>query len=62
MSGKRLTALILLAAVILLAGYDLFAVLQWDVDSTLSVVIWEASLKIPAIPFAAGFLCGHLFT
>lgn len=29
--------------------------------TTLSKAVWEASVKVPFVPFAAGLVMGHLF-
>ena len=41
--------------------YDLSALLLGGMNATISRVVIDASYDWPAIPFAVGFLCGHLF-
>lgn len=55
------TVVVIVATVVALTCYDVFAILAWGVDSTISRVILSASFNSPVIAFAAGFLCGHLF-
>lgn len=57
----RVTQWVVLGSCALLLGYDLFAVIQWGDAGTISDTIIAASQKSLAIPFAAGFLMGHLF-
>jgi hypothetical protein len=59
--GIKITSIIIGLAIVTLVGYDLFAVLKWGIDSTISLVIWNSSQRWPIIPFSAGVLCGHLF-
>ncbi len=56
-----LTAIIIIATVVILIAYDIFAVIKWGVQGTLSVVAYNAAKKYPMIPLWAGILIGHLF-
>lgn len=56
-----LTKLVIVLTIIILVLYDIFAFVKWGPPATLSFVVYDASLKLPIIPFAAGLLCGHLF-
>jgi len=51
---------IVIAAIILAGLVDLIFVLVGGSGETLSYEFWIVSKKYPAIPFALGFLCGHL--
>jgi hypothetical protein len=59
--GKIITSVIIGLTVVILVAYDLYAVLKWGIESTISLVIWHASQQWPIVPFSAGVLCGHLF-
>jgi hypothetical protein len=61
MNPKKLTQILLIALVIILIIYDIWA---WNVggtEATISWVTWEWATKYPAVPFGVGFVCGHLF-
>ena len=51
----------IISVVVLLALLDVVLFLQHGVDATFSRVIVHWAERNPAIAFAAGFLCGHLF-
>lgn len=57
----RCTALVLVALAVALTAYDVAACLWLPAGSTLSEVVLAGSRRYPALPFAAGFVCGHLF-
>lgn len=61
MSIKKITQLVIIATIIVLSVYDAFALSLGGMDATISLTIWKTSLRYPVIPFASGFLCGHLF-
>ena len=55
-------------ATIWFLGIALLIILIWDLvayivgkNATISVIITDSSYYTPWIPFAVGFLCGHLF-
>jgi hypothetical protein len=54
-----LTDYICLTAVIILVAYDILAATLKI--PTISQRCWRVYSKYPALVFAAGFLCGHLF-
>jgi hypothetical protein len=58
---QKASIAVIFATVILVGGYDLVAEYFGGNNSTISVIITYASSKIPAIPFAFGFLMGHWF-
>lgn len=43
-----------------LIGYDIYAFSEGGYQATISYTIFSAAHIYPAIPFAFGFLCGHL--
>ena len=59
--GKRLTGLFITAVVLIIGVYDVVAILGFGTDATISRVLLGTSVTTPAIPFAIGFLMGHLF-
>ena len=61
MTTRTITAIVIGAAIVGLAGYDVWAMVHAGASASISDVILQASLRRPAIPFAAGVLCGHLF-
>lgn len=61
MTGPQITTWVIWAAVGLLLGYDLFVLMRYGIDGTISAVVMRATVRWPAIPFALGFLMGHLF-
>lgn len=61
MSWQPITRRILVGTIFLLSAYDIAAYLYGGPGSTISEVILDAARQHPALPFAAGFLCGHLF-
>lgn len=56
-----LTKGLIIVVIILLVIYDFIAFLTGGTEATISVVIIRWSREYPAIPFAVGFLMGHLF-
>lgn len=57
--GHDLTEWILIGVVVLLAIYDVFALLYWGEYATISYVLRESSYKYPIIAFLLGLLVGH---
>ena len=58
---SKITISLILATAAVWIAWDVYA--AWDTGgwSTISWVIYVHSTQRPAIPFAAGLLCGHLF-
>ena len=50
-----------LIAIVLLLGYEGWAVVNRTPGDTLSEAVWHAIRERPFVPFLAGFLCGHFF-
>lgn len=46
--------------IIAFIGYDIFAMIHWGADATVSTAITNAAKKRPIIAFAFGFLFGAL--
>jgi hypothetical protein len=58
---RTVTAVVLGAAAVGLVGWDIYAIIAGGVDGTISRVVLKASFDNPVIPFAMGFVSGHLF-
>lgn len=58
---KRITAWFILAAVIIIIGYDAFVMYKAGNTATISHFMYTEAFKVPAIPFAWGLLMGHFF-
>ena len=58
---KKVTVIVLLVSAALLAGYDVWAILEGGTEASISHTIFVWSYKYPAFTFACGFLAGHLF-
>jgi hypothetical protein len=51
----------IVAALVVILGFDVFQVVKGGTEATISYWIYNASYEYPTIPFAFGFLCGHFF-
>lgn len=61
-NGASYTKAFVVVTILLIGVYDAVALFAWGTDATISRVIGvEASFASPLIPFAFGFLMGHLF-
>lgn len=58
---KKLTGLVIVAVVVGLAAYDMWAFMKGGTEVTVSHTIFMWSYKFPPFTFAFGFLCGHFF-
>jgi hypothetical protein len=61
MDTTRLTKHILIATVVILSGYDVYALVEGGVDATISRVVYGWVDDYPIVGVAAGVLIGHLF-
>ena len=61
MTVKQVTYIIIVATIVALGGYDIYAIIEGGAQSTISCVVINAAYKYPIIPFAVGVLCGHFF-
>lgn len=59
--SPALTVTIIVCVIAFGILYDIWTVKKHGTATSISWVTWTASRKWPAIAFAAGFLCGHLF-
>lgn len=55
------TQIVMASAVVLLLGYDCYAVFRGGVKNTISWQMTALSQRYPFIPFAMGFLMGHFY-
>jgi len=58
---KTKTIIVIVLTVLLLIGWDVFAILEGGKEASISSVIITYSYDYPIIPFMFGFLCGHFF-
>ncbi len=56
-----ITKIVLIAAVVLLVVYDIAAIVFFGDIATISWNVYSWSKTYPIIPFAIGFVMGHLF-
>lgn len=62
MNWARATWFAIVIAVIGLIAWDIFVAVQsGNTNNTISWQVWTTSQHYPALPFAFGFLMGHLF-
>lgn len=54
------TEIVLALVVAFLIIYDIFIVIIKGIESTISWTVWSISQKYPVIPFALGFVMGHV--
>ena len=55
------TALVTTITIIALGVYDLVCVTLGDTSISVSAFLINAGVQAPAVTFAIGFVCGHLF-
>lgn len=54
------TQIVMASATVLLLGYDVYAAIKGGVSNTISWQFYDLAKKYPILPFALGYLCGHL--
>jgi len=59
-SGSTVTYWVILAAVGLLAAYDLFALTAWGPSDKVADVLKKLGFNYPILAFTAGVIVGHL--
>lgn len=57
----KVTVIVIIVSIAALICYDIYALVQFGVDATISAITLRAAMRHPIISFAAGVLCGHLF-
>lgn len=58
---RKATVWIIIGVVVALILWDIFVAVEPEDGDTISEVVLGWARRSPAIPFAVGFLCGHLF-
>lgn len=58
---KKITSIVVIASLILILGYDCYALMMGGTEATISHMLIVGSYSYPLIPFFGGFLMGHLF-
>lgn len=61
MTAKSVTVALILAAIVILGGWNIYAAANAQSGDTISEIVLSASLRRPIIPFVVGVVCGHLF-
>jgi hypothetical protein len=61
MDTTRATEILLIVGILIYAAWDIYAASNDTRGDTISEVIYNAAKRRPVIPFALGFLCGHVF-
>lgn len=61
MELQTITAIIMIATLVLLLVWDLYVIIKAGGKATISYIMAMTSLKFPLIPFAWGLLTGHFF-
>jgi hypothetical protein len=56
-----ITEIFIVLSIIIILGFDIFLVLKYGKDKTITHVIIKYSKLWPIIPFAFGFLMGHFY-
>lgn len=56
-----ITISIIIVCAVVLIGWDIYVVQDGIRGNTISAIIFEASLRLSALPYAFGVLMGHLF-
>lgn len=57
----KTTKILLLVALVILIGYDIYVFAKKDFTATISAFVWDKSEKYPILPFSIGVICGHFF-
>jgi hypothetical protein len=58
---KQGTILFIVVVVVLIIGWDIYAMIYGGHEATISSVLVTSAYDTPVIPFAFGFVMGHLF-
>jgi hypothetical protein len=60
-SGKQITAGLIVATIAGLVGWDIVVASNKEKGDTISEILLRAARKVPAVAMAWGVLSGHLF-
>lgn len=58
---KKVTISLLVAAVLALIAWDVVVAMNPTPGDTISEITLAFAMRHPALPFAVGVVCGHLF-
>jgi hypothetical protein len=58
---KKITSLVILAIIVIIAIYDVFAIAKGGTEASISHTLQVWAYKYPAMTFSIGFVMGHLF-
>lgn len=58
---KKLTGYFIVFGIIIIAIYDIYALIEGGESATISSIIFNNSQVAPMIPLAFGVLIGHVF-
>lgn len=58
---KKITYIFIAAVFVLIAVYDIIAIMKGGTEASISSIIITWSYKFPLFPFLSGVVCGHLF-
>lgn len=58
---KKITPIVITSLIIVIAVYDVIAIIQGGTEASISHVMIIWSYKYPVFTFAMGFTMGHLF-
>lgn len=61
MTAPARTRLVLVVLIVVLLGWEAYAVMNGQSGDTISEVVWTESARHLLLPFLAGLLCGHFF-
>lgn len=61
MNAKKITSIFVLAMIVAIAAYDVWAIYAGGTEASVSHLLRVWSYKYPAITFSFGFVMGHLF-
>lgn len=61
MSVRKLTGAVVMATVVILSLYDVYAYIEGGTEGTISHLILSWSYSHPMVPFIGGLLSGHFW-
>lgn len=57
----KITKIFILVSLVIILLYDVYAVIKGGTEATISWIVAGWAYDYPSLPFAVGFVCGHLF-
>lgn len=61
MKARTMTAIFIVAIIVLIAVYDVYIILTAGKAASISWMLIEYSYEAPSFSFLSGFVCGHVF-